>query len=375
MKPSSEWVNKLFLGDNLVVLRDQISDGIVDLIYLDPPFKSDNKYQINVAPKKGAARSQPQIAFKDSWHWQAEFEQGYQCLITKSSQELQDLMRGLYAFLGQHDMMAYLIMMAERLVEMHRVLKPGGNIYVHCDPTTSHYLKLLLDAIFGFSNYHNELIWHYGGRGAKAIAKQFPKNHDVIFLYSKSGGPRLFHRQNSTKTYTEKDARKKGFQKGSDERWFKTAPRGDYTNKSVANLAAEDRIYHTRTGNVRIKYFLESIDGRVVEQSLVGDTWTDIPDAMHMGKERLGYPTQKPESLLKRIIQSGSDEGSLVLDPFCGCGTTIAAAESLNRRWIGIDNSDIAISLTEKRMGLISKSSTQYQLSLQSVLTGEENSA
>jgi DNA modification methylase len=246
--------------------------------------------------------------------------------------------------------------MRPRIRELHRVLKPTGSFYYHCDWHVSHYVKVEVDRLFGPNNFQNEIMWHYGGRGAKAVAGQFPRNHDVILLYSKSNKGRTFHRQYLKRRYTAEEARARGLRQDENGRWFKTAPRGDYTDASIEDLESQGRIHHTRTGNVRVKYFLEMEHKYVVENVLVGDTWNDIPDAMHMGSERLGWPTQKPLALLERIVAASSNEGDVILDAFCGCGTTLEAAAKYKRRWIGIDMSPTACRVMaerlDKRLGL-----------------------
>ena len=346
----SDWKNQLYFGDNLPVLRDYVKDKTVDLVYLDPPFNSKADYNVLFKEHDKTASNAQITAFEDTWHWDSHSEAIYQETVTTGPEKLSKLLQAYRQFLGESDMMAYLAMMAPRLVELHRVLKPTGSLYLHCDPTASHYIKLLLDAVFGLVNYRNEIVWHYGGRGAKAIAAQFARNHDILLMYTKHNGTHLFNRQYTERRFTEAEARARGLRQDEQGRWFKTAPRGDYTDESVRQLDAEGRIYRTKTGSVRIKYFLQYKGGEVMEEALVGDTWADIPDAMHIGKERLGYPTQKPEALLERILKASSNEGDLVLDPFCGCGTTIAVAERLNRRWIGIDITHLAIALMKARL-------------------------
>lgn len=344
--------NKLYYGDNLDVLRQHVSAGTVDLIYLDPPFNSNRNYNVifNRHDVTGDEAAQIQ-AFDDTWRWTPITEQQYSSYINgELPSAVADALSSFRTLLGENDAMAYLVNMAPRLVELHRVLKPSGSLYLHCDPTMSHYLKVMLDAVFGGGEYYrNEIIWSYGGRGAKAVAKQFPRNHDIVFLYTRSPyAP--YTAQYVDKLFTPQEARARGFRVDTDGRWFKTAPRGDYTDASIAKLETEGRIHWTRTGKARVKYFLPVVKGQVVERQLVGDVWTDIPDAMHMGAERLGYPTQKPVALLERILSASSKPGDLVLDPFCGCGTTVDAAVRLDRRWIGIDITYIAVDLIEKRI-------------------------
>jgi DNA modification methylase len=261
-------------------------------------------------------------------------------------------MRAFRETLGETQMTAYLLMMAPRLGELHRVLKPTGSLVLHCDPTVSHYLKVLLDRIFGPRNYLNEIVWHYGGRGAKAVARRFGRNHDVLLLYAKEAGKHRFERLYATRVLTPEEARARGCRRDDRGRWFKTAPRGDYSEASVARLREEDRIYETANGSIRIKYYLRADKRHVYEPVLLGDTWADIPDAMHLGKERHGYPTQKPVALVERVVAATTVVGDVVLDPFAGSGTTLVAADKLRRHWIGIDDSPHAISATRERLGL-----------------------
>jgi site-specific DNA-methyltransferase (adenine-specific) len=342
--------NKLYYGDNLDILRRYVEKESVDLVYLDPPFKSDQDYNVLFKERDGARSSAQIKAFKDTWIWDEESSRAYHEMVEHGPEDVSKALRAFHTFLGPNDMLAYLSMMAPRLVELRRVLKDTGSIYLHCDPTAGHYLKMLMDAVFGVDNFRNELIWHYGGRGAKAVASQYPRNHDVILLYSKHGGAQFFSRQHANRLFTPEEARARGFRQDADGRWFKTAPRGDYTDDSVRRLEAEGRIHRTASGGVRVKYFLDQIGDRIAEKVLIGDVWSDVPDAMHIGAERLGYPTQKPEALLERIILASSNEGDMVLDPFCGCGTTIAVAQRLNRRWVGIDVTCLAINLMRRRL-------------------------
>lgn len=344
--------NVLFYGDNLEVLRDRIEDESVDLVYLDPPFNSNRSYNILFENKSGE-EAQAQIqAFDDTWVWSQDSQEQYEELrMGGAPDRVAEAIKAMRMMLKTNDVLAYLVMMTPRLVELHRSLKASGSLFLHCDPKASHYLKVMLDAVFGPENMLNEIIWSYGGRGAKAISNQFPRNHDVILWYAKEVGKHHYDRQYTQRVMEKGEARSRGYRIDDDGRWFKTAPRGDYTDESIERLDAEGRIHWTRNDNPRVKYFLETdAKGNVLEDVLVGDVWTDIPDAMHMGKERLGYPTQKPEALLDRIIKAASQEGDVVLDPFCGCGTTVAVAQRLNRRWIGIDITFLAIDLIENRL-------------------------
>jgi DNA modification methylase len=316
---NTDWKNQLYYGDNLEVMREEIPAESVDLVYLDPPFNSKANYNILFKDKAGD-ESEAQIeAFGDTWHWDRTTPFIHHQLITNADYpQLANLMGTLIDFLGRNDMMAYLVMMAIRLVELHRVLKPTGSIYLHCDPTASHYLKLVMDAIFGAKNFQNEIIWHY--RRWTAGAKRYQRMHDIIFWYAKS---RDFHFD------------------------IPYEPYGDWIKKDYGHIDEETGKrwrWHTVKG-VRYKVYLDDINKGVK----CNDVWL-IPFIGSTAKERMGYPTQKPEALLERIIKASSNEGDVILDPFCGCGTTVAVSEKLNRRWIGIDITHLAINLIEKRM-------------------------
>jgi site-specific DNA-methyltransferase (adenine-specific) len=340
--------NALYYGDNLDVLRRHVLAESVDLVYLDPPFNSNATYNILFGHTDEKAAAQIK-AFDDTWHWDQAASAAFHEVVIAGG-PVANALAAFQTMLGPSTMLAYLSMMAPRLIELRRVLKRTGSLYLHCDPTASHYLKLLLDAIFGANGFRNELIWHYGGRGAKAISRQYPKNHDVLLWYSKSE-QWVDEKQYIETQLTAAQAKAAGYRQDDDGRWFRTAPRGDYTDASVERLRAEGRIHDTKTGGIRVKYHLDTREGHVIERKLVGDVWNDIPDAMHMPKaERLGYPTQKPVMLLRRILATSCPPQGVVLDPFCGCGTTIAAAEELGRRWVGIDITSLAISLIKSRL-------------------------
>jgi len=302
------WKNKLYYGDNLDIMREHIADESVDLIYLDPPFNSKATYNVLFQEKNGTESGAQIEAFEDTWQWGIESEEEYHEIVTQGPKKLADLIQALRSFLGANDMMSYLVMMAIRLVEMHRILKPTGSIYLHCDPTASHYLKLVMDAVFSAYNYRNEIIWSY--RRWTGKSKRFQKLHDVIFFYTK----------NQDYTYN--------------------ALYTDYTEKSLFRK----QFYHTRIKGDDV--YETSINERGVR---MGDVW-EIPVINSQAKERLGYPTQKPEALLERIIKVSSNEGDIVLDPFCGCGTTVAEAERLGRDWIGIDITNLAVTLMKHRL-------------------------
>lgn len=305
-------MNKLYYGDNLDILRRYIKDESIDLIYLDPPFNSNATYNVLFGSKDGTDAAAQIQAFDDTWHWDTVAAESFREVVEQGG----DVSRAMQAFrllLNDSDMLAYLSMMAPRLVEMHRVLKPTGSIYLHCDPTASHYLKILMDAVFGANNFRNEIAWCY--RKWSVSQSQFVRNHDIILFYSKSK-ENIFNVQ-----YVP-------LSKGTMKRWKgkKQQAEFDETGRRLAtNLDAESK------------------------GSPMPDWW-EVSIINPNAKERLGYPTQKPEELLERIIQASSKEGDLVLDPFCGCGTTVAVAQRLNRQWIGIDITHLAINLMKHRL-------------------------
>jgi len=336
--------NVLYYGDNLNILREYIADESVDLVYLDPPFKSNQDYNVLFKERDGTRSAAQVKAFKDTWQWDEESSRAYQEMVEHGPEQVANVLRAFRTFLGTNDMLAYLSMMAPRLVELRRVLKDTGSIYLHCDPTASHYLKLLMDAVFGLRNFRNEIIWRrdVAGKGAKRISGQWPRNADVILFYSKSSDW-VFHQ--AYKPLSDKQARNYRYE-DADGRRFKTVQLGDYSEDSIRRLEREGLIYVSRTGQRYKKYYLDEA------RSTIDTIWIDIPGfgTRTASSERLGYPTQKPEALLERIIQASSNEGDLVLDPFCGCGTTIAVAQRLNRQWIGIDVTCLAINLMRRRL-------------------------
>ncbi len=380
---TSGWKNRLYFGDNLDILREHIADASVDLIYLDPPFNSNANYNVLFQEKSGQQSTAQITAFEDTWHWSLESESSYRDVIASGSGKLSDLLQAMRSFLGDSDMMAYLTMMAQRMVELHRVLKDTGSIYLHCDPTASHYLKLLMDAVFGPENFRNEIIWKR--TSAHNSATRYGPNHDTIFFYSKSrryiwnrafqsydeSYIRRFYRHKDEKgLYRLSDLTGAGVRFGdSGEPWRGVNPTDvgrhwavpkatlvEYSNENLDNLTSQQKldlldelglIYWPPNGRVpQRKRYLNESNSEMPVQS----TWTDIQPIGAQARERLGYPTQKPEALLERIINASSNEGDVVLDPFCGCGTAIAAAERLNRRWIGIDITHIAITLIRHRL-------------------------
>lgn len=351
--------NTLYYGDNLQVLREHVANESVDLIYLDPPFKSDQNYNVLFAERDGT-KSQAQIkAFGDTWHWDEGAARAYQEVVEQGG-DVANVMRAFRTVLGDNDMLAYLAMMAPRLVELRRVLKQTGSIYLHCDPTASHYLKILLDAVFRPENFRNEIIWRRTRGHNDATLTRFGAVHDVILFYSKSkdrrfnriyteraeGAPNThdLYRHADGQLYRKGDCRAPGG-RGPRYEWNGHVHNWRFTEEEAQRLQAQGRIVFSKTGMPRV---LRPVD--LKKGSALQDVWVDI-DAPNSGSaETLGYPTQKPETLLERIIRSGSNEGDVVLDPFCGCGTAIAVAERLKRQWIGIDITHLAITLIKHRL-------------------------
>ncbi|WP_395095140.1 DNA methyltransferase [Armatimonas sp.] len=306
-------MNTLFYGDNLDILQKHIADASVDLIYLDPPFNSNRNYNALFKEQSGNESPAQIKAFGDTWNWAGAAESWSNFAAICPVPKVIELMQGFHDAIGENDVLAYLVMMAPRLYHLHRVLKPTGSLYLHVDPTAGHYLKLILDGIFGIKNFRNEIIWHY--RKWSVAQEQFVRNHDVIYFYSKSN---------------------------NKERVFNTLymDRAESTKKRFGNQKIKSG--HDEEGN-RLPSVTED------EESL-GVAMDDVWDIPRVPPIKQLYPTQKPEALLERIVQASSKEGDLVLDPFCGCGTTVMAAQKLKRHWIGIDITPIATALIQKRL-------------------------
>jgi DNA modification methylase len=357
--------NKLYYGDNLEVLRRYVKDESVDLVYLDPPFNSRQDYNVLFAEKDGTRAASQIQAFEDTWEWNAESKRVYEELVERGDR-VSDVMRAFHTFLLNSDMMAYLAMMAPRLIELHRVLKVTGSIYLHCDPTASHYLKMLMDAIFGPTGFVNEIIWKRSSahNDAKQGSKHFGRVSDTILFYAKSGDRTWNHQyQPYDQSYIDRDYRRLdpdgrrfridnlqgpgGAAKGNPIYEFLGVTRyWRYKKEKMEELYRKGRIVQTRPGAVpQYKRYLDEMPGVSVQ-----NIWTDIPVINNRSNEKLDYPTQKPEALLERIIQASSNVGDVVLDPFCGCGTAVSAAQKLSRRWIGIDITHLAIGLIKTRL-------------------------
>lgn len=358
-------INTLFYGDNLDILRTYIEDESVDLVYLDPPFNSNATYNV-LFRAPGGEGSQAQIeAFEDSWHWNTSAENAFDEVIKSGNSDAAEMLRAMRSFLKENDMMAYLAMMAVRLLELHRVLKPTGSLYLHCDPTASHYLKILLDAVFGKTNYHNEIIWKR--TSAHNDSKAFYGDiTDSIFYYSKGDAPtwnptlmplskdhiakKYSMQENNGRRYTTRDLRSPSPRPNLtyEYKGYKPHQNGWSISRELMEKYDQDgRLYFPKDhdGRIRLKIYLDEVKGSPLQ-----NLWDDISPLNSQAQERLGYPTQKPLALLERIIAASSNEGDLVLDPFCGCGTTVHAAQKLNRRWIGIDVTHLAISLVRRRL-------------------------
>ena len=361
--------NALYYGDNLLVLREHIPDESVDLVYLDPPFNSNASYNVLFKEKTGEESPAQIKAFTDTWEWTQETQFTYELDIIRNPavpSAVKDMIGAFRQFIGQNAMMAYLVMMAPRLVELHRVLKPTGSLYLHCDPTASHYLKLLLDAVFGARHFRNEVIWKRSdskgdtGQGAR----HFARVNDVVLFYTKTDNS-IFNAQygpldpdyvSRFYRYADADGRRYkldnmlgpgGAAKGNPQYEVMGVTRyWRYSRERMQRLIEEGRVIQTKPGTVPMyKRYLDESLGTPITTN-----WSDISFVRGWSKERLGYPTQKPEALLERIIRASSNEGDVVLDPFCGCGTAVAAAQKLDRKWIGVDITHLAVALMKNRL-------------------------
>lgn len=372
----------LYYGDNLDILRKYVPDESVDLVYLDPPFNSQATYNVLFREPTGEPSEAQIKAFEDTWHWTATTEKTFQEIVDTAPPAVVEMIRALRTFVGRNDIMAYLTEMCIRLLELKRVLKDLGSIYLHCDPTASHYLKVMMDTIFGAKNFRNEIIWKR--TYAHGSSQRYGPVHDILLFYSKSDtyiwtNPRGEHDPGYLEkhfAYIDKDTGRRfqpitltgsGIRHGdSGKPWRGINPtavgrhwaipgavvdrlgiQGDTVQEKLDALDAADRIYWPKKkgGTPRLKWFTDELEGVALP-----DIWSDIPPISAKAAERLGFPTQKPEALLERIISASSKEGNLVLDPFCGCGTALVAAETLGRKWIGIDITHLAIGIMKWRL-------------------------
>ncbi len=373
--------NALYYGDNLDILRRYVRDETVDLVYLDPPFNSKATYNVLFHEKDGTDAAAQIMAFDDSWRWDQAAASAYRQVVEAGGAPAEAL-QAFRRLLGDNDMLAYLVMMAPRLVELRRVLKPTGSIYLHCDPTASHYLKVLMDAVFGATGFRNEIIWKR--TGAHGSAGQYARVHDVLLFFSRSScytwsAPRAaispdYLRAKFRLTDTATSRRFQdisltgpgtaGADSGQPWRGFDPTALGRHwaipgrvldsagivrrsIQETLDALDTAGLIYWPQRGAgfPRLKWFEDMAEGAIQP-----DMWVDLPPINSQAQEALGYPTQKPEALLGRIISASSNPGDLVLDPFCGCGTAVVAAQRLARRWIGIDVTHLAVNLMRTRL-------------------------
>ena len=353
--------NTLYYGDCLEWLPHFPSDS-VDLIYLDPPFNSNASYNLlfgNGQPKRSGARSAQVQAFDDTWRWDDAAATRVDRLIRAAAHPAHKAVVGLRTLIDEGGMLAYLSYMAERLAELPRILKSTGSIYLHCDPTASHGLKLVMDTIFGPRNFRNEIVWKRTSGHSDAMG--FGRVHDVVLYYTLGDSAtwnqtyqdydpeyvdRYYrYRDDDGRRWMSGDLSASGLQGGGyDYEWRGVTRTWRVPVETMERLESESRIYYTRNGIARIKRYLDEMSGLPAQ-----DLWTDVQALRSWHKERLGYPTQKPLALLERIIESSTNSGDLVLDPFCGCGTAVAAAHKLNRQWAGIDISPFAIDLIAQK--------------------------
>jgi DNA modification methylase len=361
-------VNRLYYGDNLDVLRQYVADKSIDLVYLDPPFKSNQDYNVLFAERDGTQSAAQIKAFEDTWTWDQGSAREYADVV-EGGGNVSLALQALRTFLGESDMLAYLAMMAPRLKELRRVLKDTGSLYLHCDPTASHYLKMLMDSVFGPGQFVAEIAWKR--YGAHNDSGSWGRVHDTLLFYQCSNLA-TFNKQYQEYSpgYVEQRFR---FADPDGRRWSEqnlaspnprpnltypfTAKNGvtyappangwKYTEERMSALDEAGRLHYPAKsgGRLRLKNYLDELPGVALQ-----DIWTDLIAIGGTSPERLGYPTQKPEALLERIISASSNAGDIVLDPFCGCGTAIAAAQRLKRQWVGIDITHLAITLIRHRL-------------------------
>lgn len=360
MKPG----NTLYYGDNLHVLREHIADESVDLVYLDPPFNSNQDYNVLFKEHHGERAAAQIKAFEDTWRWDEAAAEAYMDVVEQPGR-VSDVMRAFRTFLGDSDMLAYLAMMAPRLVELRRVLKPTGSIYLHCDQTASHYLKMLLDGVFGATAFRSEVIWKRTTAHGDA-RRNFGNIVDCIIYYARGDEP-TFNRQYRphdpayvADKYRYVDSTGRRYRLDNlrspnprpnltyDYKGYEPHPKGwAVSMERMKELDAAGRLEFPkkRTGRIQLRRYLDEMPGMPL-----GNLWDDISPINSQAAERLGYPTQKPEALLDRIIEASSNPGDVILDPFCGCGTAVASAQKLGRKWIGIDITHLAVNLIKSRL-------------------------
>ncbi len=345
----------LYYGDCLDWMREWESD-CVDLIYLDPPFNSNANYNV-LFSDKGDGKAQYR-AFSDTWSWDAAAAKRYAEFENAPGRLAHDAIVGLRRILGRSGMLAYLTYMAERLEEMRRILKPTGSIYLHCDSTASHYLKTVMDAIFDRRNFRNEIVWN---RSAENLSrKKWRRASETLFYYTKGKtwtwnpqydplNPRQVERdyrfEDERGRYTTTSCTNNAHRPNMVYEFHGNVRQWRYSKETMLKYEREGLLVFNDKGIPRRKRYLADVPGR-----LMTNVWSDINVLTANQRERLGYPTQKPLALLNRIIEASSNEGDIVLDPFCGCGTAVEAARRLNRRWAGVDISSFAIDLVQQRL-------------------------
>lgn len=394
-------MNTLYYGDNLAIMNDYIKGETIDLVYLDPPFNSKRTYNVLFKDESGDEAESQIKAFGDTWHWGLKAEDTYNNLIFSGNDRVASMVTAFRDFIGTNQMMAYVVMMASRLLHLHRVLKPTGSLYLHCDPTASHYLKIVLDTIFGPANFRSEIIWRRTGAHNKI--ERYAPIHDTILFYSKSDDFKWnFPKRHYMKGHVEQNFIKVGDkyrtnyygnvltgsgtrngESGLPWRGFDPTAKGrhwaipgaviDEIGEDLSHLSQHEKLdYLFDLGYIKIikgqawpiyEHELKPTDGQPVSDIWAYQPYTegtvfgtndsideDVRWLSTRDQERLGYQTQKPEGLLERIIDASTDEGDLILDPFCGCGTALAAAQKLRRKWIGIDVTHLAITLQKNRL-------------------------
>ena len=396
--------NTLFYGDNLQVMQDHIPDESVDLVYLDPPFNSNASYNILFREKSGEESPAQIKAFTDTWEWTQETERTYEeeiILHTNTPAEVKEMIAAFRQFIGRNALMAYLVMMTPRLVELRRALKPTGSLYLHCDPTASHYLKIVLDTVFGKGRFKNEIVWRRTGTHGKT--RRYGPIHDTLLFYTKAETytwnfpHRPYMKGHVAEYFIQDDHGWKtnyygnvltgsGLRSGeSGQPWqgFDPTAKGRHwaipgklveeVSEDLSQLSQHQKLDRLlELGHVKIipgqawpiyERYISPEDGQTTPdiwayqpytQGTVFGTEAGIDEDVRWlspsDQERLRYQTQKPLALLERIIQTSSNEGDVILDPFCGCGTAVAAAEKLNRQWLGIDITHLSVALMKNRM-------------------------
>ena len=320
------WVNRtVWTGDNLDIMRG-MNDEAVDLIYLDPPFNSNRNYEAPIGSEAAGA------AFKDTWTL-SDVDEAWHGEIADREPALYAIIDAAGVAHGK-GMKSYLIMMGVRLLEMRRILKPTGSIYLHCDPTASHYLKMLMDGVIGVGRFRNEIVWSY--KKWTNSARCFQRNHDTLLFYSNGpGGGHTFNKQFGEPTQRQVELRELGYNGGTSS--------GKKILRVYDRSKAKNKIREAEEQGIEVYYVRDELKGDPVP-----DVW-NIPFLNGRARERTGYRTQKPLALLDRIILASSNPGDVVLDPFCGCATTCIAAEKAGRRWAGIDLSPLAVDLVIMR--------------------------